>query len=55
MAPVQMGGHRATSHLVPALLPPHMIETSSRLPAMAALFFGLRHAASKPMRNAGCQ
>src|SRR5208282_299863 len=40
MPPVQMGGHAATSHLVPALLPPQRKATNSRLPAMATLCFG---------------
>ncbi len=33
------GSHAATSHLVPALLPPHRKTTNSRLPAMATLCF----------------
>ena len=40
MPPVQMGGHAATSHLVPALLPPHRNITNRRLAAVTALFFG---------------
>jgi hypothetical protein len=40
MPPVQMGGQAATSHLVPALLPPHRKMTNSRLAAVTALFFG---------------
>jgi hypothetical protein len=40
MPPVQIGGHEATSHLVPALLPPHRKTTSNRLAAVAALCFG---------------
>ncbi len=40
MPPVQMGGHAATSHLVPALLPPHRKITNSKLAAVTALFFG---------------
>ena len=38
MLPVQIGGQAMTSHLVPALLPPHKKTVNSRLPAMAALF-----------------
>ncbi len=40
MPPVQMGGHAATSQLVPALLPPHRKITNRRLAAVTALFFG---------------
>jgi hypothetical protein len=40
MPPVQMGGHAATIHLVPALLPPHRKITNRRLAEVAALFFG---------------
>jgi hypothetical protein len=39
MAPVQMGGQTMTSHLVPALLPPHRKTVNNRLPATTALFF----------------
>ncbi len=38
MLPVQMGGQAMTSHLVPALFPPHKKTVNSRLPATAALF-----------------
>ena len=38
MLPVQMGGHAMTSHLVPALLPPHKKTVNNRLPATTALF-----------------
>ena len=39
MLPVQMGGHAMTSHLVPALLPPHRKTVNNRLPVTAALVF----------------
>ena len=38
MLPVQIGGQAVTSHLVPALLPPHRKTVKSRLPVTSALF-----------------
>ncbi len=37
--PVHMGGQVATNHLVPTVLPPHKMTTSSSPPAMLVLFF----------------
>jgi len=51
MPPVQMGGHAATSHLVPALLPPHRKNHEQQAPGNGDVMFWLRHAASKPMRD----
>ena len=36
MLPVQIGGQTMTSHLVPALFPPHRMIVNNRLPATAA-------------------